>query len=359
MRGPEPKDPDLAIPPKGSNEFIKRRRSFMSLISKPLITSGVKSAKRVSFKAGKGSNSLKEMEEDVIDGSCGESISDLQDEVEKELVRKIVNETFKVNNLSNVVKDASVGNVIDGGETLTDGESRSNVEFLFNKVKKLPSLNENRNVNDMDIIMEKLDEVRHVNEDFVMQEGDSVKKRVSFVNVVQGIRGNRNNKLRRIAVSIDESMKKRVYIDLLIEEGSKSRGMTLVGYFMGLRISYKEIIGHLRRIKWIMACGWEAIIHSEVGSWCVYAEARTFKGSQVIWVILKSYGRASFTRVLIEIEAESGLVDEIKVYYTSIWKSMKIRVEYPWKPPMCAHCKVFGHGYDMCNAPLRKEDVMS
>ncbi|GKG34088.1 hypothetical protein Tco_0434247, partial [Tanacetum coccineum] len=141
MRDPEPKDPDSALPPKGSNKFIKRRRSSRSSISKPPITSGVKSAKRVSFKVGKGSNLLKEIEEDVSDGyehkdeefdgdlesnafsnsqsiasrSCGESISDLQAEVEKELVREIVNETFKVNNLSNVVKDASVGNVIDGG----------------------------------------------------------------------------------------------------------------------------------------------------------------------------------------------------------------------------------------------------
>nr|GEX22796.1 hypothetical protein [Tanacetum cinerariifolium] len=265
MRDPEPKDPDLAFPPKGSNEFIKLRRSFRSLISKPPITSGVKSAKRVSFKAGKGSNSLKEMEEDVSDGNNGDS------------PRSSPNGSLRI---------------LRRWETLTGGGSRSNVEFSFNKFKKLPSLNENRNAIDMDIIMEKLDEVRHVNEDFVMQEGDSVKKRVSFVNVVQGVRGNRNNKLRRILVSIDESRKKRVYMDLLIEEGR----------------------------------------------------------SQVILVILKSYGRASFARVVIEIEAESRLVDEIEVYYNSLWKSMKLRVEYPWKPHVCAHCKVFSHVYDMCNS---------
>ncbi|GKA81988.1 RNA-directed DNA polymerase, eukaryota, reverse transcriptase zinc-binding domain protein [Tanacetum coccineum] len=28
---------------------------------------------------------------------------------------------------------------------------------------------------------------------------------------------------------------------------------------------------------------------------------------------------------------------------------MKLRVQYPWKPPVCAHCKVFGHGYDRCS----------
>ncbi|GJY90173.1 hypothetical protein Tco_0505369 [Tanacetum coccineum] len=254
VKNPEPKDPDLALPLKGSNEFIKPRRTFRSSISKPPITSGVKSAKRVSFKVGKESNSLKEMEEDVSDGyehkdeefdrdlesnafsnsqsiklrSCGESISDLQAKVEKKLVRETVNETFKVNNLSNVVKDASVGNVIDGG----------NLGPIPVPVSENPILNPNMNNGDSlrtspngspRILRrgetltdggsrEKLDKVRHVNKDSVIQEGDSVKKSVSFMKAVQGIRGSGNNKLRRIPISIDESGKKKVDMDPLIEE---------------------------------------------------------------------------------------------------------------------------------------------
>ncbi|GKG10384.1 hypothetical protein Tco_0341784 [Tanacetum coccineum] len=81
---------------------------------------------------------------------------------------------------------------------MPSGRSRSNAKFSFNKVDKWPSLNENRVENEM---------------------------------AVQGIRGNGNNKLRRILVSIDESGKKRVDMDPLIEERSKSGSMTLVGYF--------------------------------------------------------------------------------------------------------------------------------
>ncbi|GKD71309.1 hypothetical protein Tco_1325399 [Tanacetum coccineum] len=407
-----------SLPLKGSNEFIKPRRSSRSSISKPPITPSVKSAKRVSFKAGKGSNSLKEIEEDVSDRyehkdeefdrdlesnafsdsqsidsrSCGESISDLQAEVEKELVREIVNETFKVNNLSNVT---SVGNVIDGGnlgpipvlisenpilnsnrnngdsprtspngsprilrrgETLTDGGSRSNAKFSFNESEKWPSLNENRNVNNMDISREKLDEVRHVNEDSVMQEGDSVKKSVSFVKAVQGIKGSGNNKLRRIPVSIDESGKERVDMDPLIEEGSKSWGMTLVGYFVGLRMSYREIIGHLRRMwrayhlrPWLVD-GKSLFIQKWEAGMCMQKPEPSKVPLMTTSMCEKSYGRASFARVLIEVEAESGLVDEIEVYYNSLGKFMKLRVEYPWKPPVCAHCKVFGYGYNKCNS---------
>nr|GEU44708.1 hypothetical protein [Tanacetum cinerariifolium] len=168
--------------------------------------------------------------------SCGESISELQVDLEKELVREIVNETVKVNSLCGVVKDSSVGNVIGEsnlgpildlvsenpilnpnsnngnsprtspnvslrisrkGGILTDEESRSNAMFSFNKVK--------------------LGEMRIANEDSMMQEDDSAKKSVSFMNDVQGIRGNGNNKLRRIPVSIDERGKKRVDMDPLIE----------------------------------------------------------------------------------------------------------------------------------------------
>ncbi|PWA70237.1 cation/H+ exchanger, Cation/H+ exchanger, CPA1 family [Artemisia annua] len=61
------------------------------------------------------------------------------------------------------------------------------------------------------------------------------------------------------------------------------------------------------------------------------------------------YGRAGFARVLIEIEASSGLVDNVAVCYKSLGKSMELKVEYPWKPPICAHCKVFGHAFERCS----------
>ncbi|PWA63808.1 ATPase, F1/V1/A1 complex, alpha/beta subunit, Zinc knuckle CX2CX4HX4C [Artemisia annua] len=63
----------------------------------------------------------------------------------------------------------------------------------------------------------------------------------------------------------------------------------------------------------------------------------------------KAYGRASFARVLVEVDAEKELVDNVEVCYESLGKSMNLRVEYAWKPPHCTHCRVFGHEYKMCN----------
>nr|GEZ49028.1 hypothetical protein [Tanacetum cinerariifolium] len=34
---------------------------------------------------------------------------------------------------------------------------------------------------------------------------------------------------------------------------------------------------------------------------------------------------------------------------------MKLRVEYPWKPPVCSHYKVFGHGYERCSTRVLTE----
>ncbi|GKA81989.1 hypothetical protein Tco_0788737 [Tanacetum coccineum] len=287
MKNPVPKDPDLAPPLKGSSEFIKPRRSSRSSISKPPIMSGVKSVKRVSFKAGKGSDSLKEMEEDVSNGyehkdeefyrdlesnafsdsqsidsrSCGESFSELQADLEKELVSQIVNETFNFNNLSNVGR-ADIGNdnvirsdlgpihvpitenpilnlginhgssprtspngsprILKRGEVLTDGGSRSNATFSFNKIEKWPSLNETRSQNGMDRGGENVDGISIVNDDVVMNESSTVKKTISFVSVVQGLRRSGNNKLRRVPVGVNENGKKVVEMDPIIKEGSKS-----------------------------------------------------------------------------------------------------------------------------------------
>ena len=63
--------------------------------------------------------------------------------------------------------------------------------------------------------------------------------------------------------------------------------------------------------------------------------------------------KASFARVLVEVNAEKGLVDEVDVCYKSLGKSMKLKVEYPWKPPVCSTCKVFGHELEKCKLMVK------
>ncbi|GJX50845.1 hypothetical protein Tco_0277690 [Tanacetum coccineum] len=44
----------------------------------------------------------------------------------------------------------------------------------------------------------------------------------------------------------------------------------------------------------------------------------------------KAYGRASFVRVLVDVDAAKGLVDSIEVCYKSLGRSMELKVEYPF-----------------------------
>ncbi|PWA54238.1 RNA-directed DNA polymerase, eukaryota, Reverse transcriptase zinc-binding domain protein [Artemisia annua] len=40
--------------------------------------------------------------------------------------------------------------------------------------------------------------------------------------------------------------------------------------------------------------------------------------------------------------------DEVEVCYRGLGKSMHLKVDYAWKPPICSHCKVFGHNFKDC-----------
>ncbi|GJZ52154.1 RNA-directed DNA polymerase, eukaryota, reverse transcriptase zinc-binding domain protein [Tanacetum coccineum] len=70
----------------------------------------------------------------------------------------------------------------------------------------------------------------------------------------------------------------------------------------------------------------------------------------------KGYGRASFARVLVEVDANKELVDNIKICYNKLGKYMNLRVEYAWKPPLCTHCRVFGHDYKNCRSRERTKE---
>nr|GFA30594.1 hypothetical protein [Tanacetum cinerariifolium] len=71
--------------------------------------------------------------------------------------------------------------------------------------------------------------------------------------------------------------------------------------------------------------------------------------------ILTSYietPRSSYARALVEIKADVELKDTIMVAMSKLvregFHTCTIRVEYEWKHPRCACCKVFGHGQDEC-----------
>ncbi|GJR47914.1 RNA-directed DNA polymerase, eukaryota, reverse transcriptase zinc-binding domain protein [Tanacetum coccineum] len=71
----------------------------------------------------------------------------------------------------------------------------------------------------------------------------------------------------------------------------------------------------------------------------------------------RGYGRASFARVLVDVDVAEGIVDSVEIWYKKLNRTMKLRVEYAWQPPICSHCCVFGHGFKGCtSSPLNEEE---
>ncbi|PWA83787.1 hypothetical protein CTI12_AA165660 [Artemisia annua] len=73
----------------------------------------------------------------------------------------------------------------------------------------------------------------------------------------------------------------------------------------------------------------------------------------------RSNGRANFARVLVEVDATKGIVDSVEVCYRGLGRSMHLKVEYAWRPPICSHCQVFGHSFKDCkNREATVEEVL-
>ncbi|PWA75859.1 hypothetical protein CTI12_AA238320 [Artemisia annua] len=249
-------------------------------------------------------------------------------------------------------------------------------------------------------------------------------KDTEMVDSVNGNYWGLGNKLSEFPLRVNEFGRKVVDMDPVIEVGSKNWCMTLVGYFMGVNMSYREISGHLRRM-WrpyhvdeilVNECGlhfikfksdeglnyvlengpwlvdgkpffvqkWEAGLcmvkpePSKVPIWVkiynVPLEAWNTEGISSIAssvgnpiimdritasMCLRAYGRASFARVLVEVDASRELAESIEICYNKLGKSMNLRVGYDWKPPLCTHCKVFGHDYKAFKVRVWTEEELA
>ncbi|GJU60181.1 retrotransposon protein, putative, ty1-copia subclass [Tanacetum coccineum] len=67
---------------------------------------------------------------------------------------------------------------------------------------------------------------------------------------------------------------------------------------------------------------------------------------------MQSWGRSRYVRVMIKLRADVELKDNIVVAMPKITREghyiCNVHVEYEWKPPRCASCKVFGHMHEEC-----------
>lgn len=73
---------------------------------------------------------------------------------------------------------------------------------------------------------------------------------------------------------------------------------------------------------------------------------------------LKSSGRVSYARVLVEVCADRELPVGVKAKWGS-FPITTIPVSYQWKPPQCDHCKVFGHDFKTCTIRHKSEQELA
>ncbi|GJS82596.1 hypothetical protein Tco_0749137 [Tanacetum coccineum] len=77
---------------------------------------------------------------------------------------------------------------------------------------------------------------------------------------------------------------------------------------------------------------------------------------------LKKSCKMDFARVLVEVSAEDDLPNIIEIEYLPLGNRHarvgKLEVKYQWRPPLCMHCKTFGHTTLSCKVrPKPKEEI--
>ncbi|GJZ52368.1 RNA-directed DNA polymerase, eukaryota, reverse transcriptase zinc-binding domain protein [Tanacetum coccineum] len=77
---------------------------------------------------------------------------------------------------------------------------------------------------------------------------------------------------------------------------------------------------------------------------------------------LKKSGKLDFARVLVEINAEEDLPHFLEISYPPFGNRParigKLEVKYQWNPPLCTHCKSFGHCITACKVrPMTQNEI--
>nr|GEY95455.1 hypothetical protein [Tanacetum cinerariifolium] len=73
---------------------------------------------------------------------------------------------------------------------------------------------------------------------------------------------------------------------------------------------------------------------------------------------LESWGKRSYARILIKIDAYNDFLDNIVMFVRKVeglgYTKETIPIEYEWKPPHCGTCLIFGHLIDDCPKGLKR-----
>nr|GEW81642.1 hypothetical protein [Tanacetum cinerariifolium] len=175
---------------------------------------------------------------------------------------------------------------------------------------------------------------------------NKVRGAMSFASVAQRMANSGNNKFKLFLLLVDEVGNKMVDLDLVVLEGSKKWELIIIGILLEPSLCLTK--PELTRIPL-----WVKIYNTPLEAWNVEGISRIASrlGTPIIMdrittsMCEQAYRRASYSRVLIEVNATKGLVKNIDACYKSIGRTMKLRVKYAWILPVCSHCKVFGHSF--------------
>ncbi|GKA03825.1 putative RNA-directed DNA polymerase, partial [Tanacetum coccineum] len=343
---------DDVIKPKcatrSSNIDVKLAPKYTFSISKPALGNGRKSYKKGGSMGRDLSKSLDDME---YDGASSDGSDDKND----------VEGVMNVNSDGNMVYDDAGGFVNQGSEDNRDSEGvniEGNCEF-----NSTDNLNRDSELEDEVSSISKSNVVKNVEKSVKLSANDENvvgDMPVPFSeNVILNPGGNvandssmsasGNNKLSRIPVRVNKDGNKVVDMDPVLEDGSKRWDLTLVGYVEGMNFVL-ENGPWLVEGKSLFVQKWEAglcmekpeptrvliwvrIMNVPLEAWNSNGISRLASsiGNPIIMdritasMCEKAYGRASFARVLIEVDATKELPDSIEICYSKLGKSMKLR----------------------------------
>nr|GEY39142.1 ribonuclease H-like domain-containing protein [Tanacetum cinerariifolium] len=190
--------------------------------------------------------------------------------------------------LKRVLRTSPCGSprIFKRGKLLTNGGNKQNANFSFNNVEKWPSLNVNGNSsNEEGMGSRNTDDA--VNADTIMSDSDGSRR--AFKKDVERIPFGRGVDL------VVEVLAIKGLLEVLVKKNNNVRSNDGKESDQNTKERISEGKDAIRVGKWTTTCGWKTFVYLEIGN-------------------------------------------------GSLGRSMKLRVEYPWKPPVCSYCKVFGYG---------------
>nr|GEU42660.1 hypothetical protein [Tanacetum cinerariifolium] len=175
----------------------------------------------------------------------------------------------------------------------------------------------------------------------IQEVSEEAKNRGIEVDEAKALNQRFDNKLKIILTKVrDDGVEVVIFDDEIVKEGSKKLDLTFCGY-VGYKMSYQELRYNIFRM-------WGKF---RLNTLCLMGMMCNL-GNVIV----------SFARVLIEVKACKGLLDQIEIVYKNndnmVIRRKFVKFEYDWNPHLCSFCLVFGHKVDKCMCrPKTMEDL--